>query len=192
MKNLLKWIGIAFGGLVGLLVLASVVLYVIGSARLNKTHEIQLENIAILTSESAITRGQHLVEVLTFCQACHGDNLEGEVFIDESIIATVYAPNLTSGQGGVGAIYTDADYVGAIRHGVNPEARGLMIMHSDVFHNLSQEDLGAVIAYTKSLVISVFSLGLEAFISVDLLQKMEESRKEFKDSPPDSRIRNEF
>ncbi len=51
----------------------------------------------------------------------------------------------------MGATYTDADYVGAIRHGVNPEGRGLLIMHSDVFHNLSEEDLGAVIAYVKSV-----------------------------------------
>ena len=91
------------------------------------------------------------MEALAFCQACHGDNLGGEVFIDEPMMATVYAPNLTSGQGGVGATYTDADYVGAIRHGVNPEGRGLIIMHSDVFHNLSEEDLGAVIAYVKSV-----------------------------------------
>ncbi len=151
MKKVLKWIGIALGGFLGLLVLASIVLYVRGSARLNKTHEIQLENIAIPTNESAIARGQHLVETLTFCQECHGDNLEGKVFIDEPMMATVYAPNLTSGQGGVGATYTDADYVGAIRHGVNPERRGLLIMHSDVFHNLSEEDLGAVIAYVKSV-----------------------------------------
>ncbi len=151
MRKVLKWIGIALGGLVGLLVLASVILYVIGSARLNGTHEIQLENVAIPTSESAIARGQHLVEALTFCQGCHGDDLEGKVFIDEPMMATVYAPNLTSGQGGVGATHTDADYVGAIRHGVNPEGRGLMIMHSDVFHNLSAEDLGAVIAYVKSV-----------------------------------------
>ena len=151
MKNVLKWTGIALGGLVGLLVLASVVLYVIGSTRLNKTHEIQLENITIPTGESAIARGQHLAEALTVCQACHGDNLEGKIFIDAPMMATVYAPNLTSGQSGVGATYTDADYVGAIRHGVNPEGRGLMIMHSDVFNNLREEDLGAIIAYVKSV-----------------------------------------
>lgn len=151
MRKFVKWIGIAIGGLVGLLVLASVTLYLSGSARLNKTHEIQPKNIAIPTSESAIARGQHLVETLTFCQACHGDNLGGKVFIDEPMMATVYASNLTSGQGGVGAIYSDADYVGAIRHGVNPEGRGLMIMHSDVFNNLSEEDLGAVVAYVKNV-----------------------------------------
>ena len=43
MKKALKWIGIVLGGLVGLLVLAAVVLYAIGSSRLNKTYDIQPE-----------------------------------------------------------------------------------------------------------------------------------------------------
>jgi cytochrome c553 len=66
-------------------------------------------------------------------------------------MATISANNLTSGRGGVGATYTDADWVRAIRHGVNPEGRGLIIMHSDLYHNLSEEDLGAVIAFLKSV-----------------------------------------
>ncbi len=51
----------------------------------------------------------------------------------------------------MGAAYADADYVGAIRHGVNPQGRGLMIMHADIYHNLSEEDLGALIAYVKGV-----------------------------------------
>ncbi|MFQ5859420.1 MAG: cytochrome c [Anaerolineae bacterium] len=151
MKKVLKWIGVVLAGLVGLLVVAAVVLYAIGSARLSKTHDIQVETIAISTDEKAIARGRHLAEAVTFCQACHGDNLGGDVIDDEPLISTITAPNLTSGRGGVGVTYSDADYVRAIRHGVNPEGRGLLLMHSDIFHNLSQEDLGAVIAYVKSV-----------------------------------------
>ena len=151
MKKALKWIGIVLGGLVGLLVLAAVVLYAIGSSRLNKTYDIQPEAITVPTDEAAIARGRHLVEALTFCQACHGEDLGGDVFEDEPMIATFYAPNLTPGRGGVGATFSDGDYVRAIRHGVNPEGRGLLIMHSDVYHNLSEQDLGAIIAYLKSV-----------------------------------------
>jgi hypothetical protein len=63
----------------------------------------------------------------------------------------VAASNLTTGQGGVGNTYSDTDYVRAIRHGVNQEGRGLLIMHSDIYHNLSKADLGAIIAYVKSV-----------------------------------------
>jgi cytochrome c553 len=151
MKKVLKWVGIVLGGLVALLVVAAVVLYILGSGRLNKTYDIQPEAITIPTDEAAIARGRHLVKALTFCEGCHGEDLAGDVFEDEPMIATFYAPNLTSGQGGVGATYSDADYVRAIRQGVNPQGRGLLIMHSDVFHNLSQQDLGAMIGYLKSV-----------------------------------------
>jgi cytochrome c553 len=67
------------------------------------------------------------------------------------MIATIYASNLTAGSGGVGGTYSDLDYVRANRHGVNREGRGLMIMHSDAYHMLSAADLGAIIAYLKSL-----------------------------------------
>ncbi|MEJ2600168.1 MAG: c-type cytochrome [Anaerolineales bacterium] len=151
MKKVLKWIGIVLGGLVALLLVAAVVLYILGSARLNKTYDIQPEAITIPTDEAAIARGRHLVEAVTFCKECHGQQLEGDVFEDEPMIGTFYAPNLTSGRGGEGAAYSDADYVRAIRHGVDPQGRGLMIMHSDVYHNISQQDLGAIIAYLKSV-----------------------------------------
>jgi mono/diheme cytochrome c family protein len=151
MKKVLKWLGIVLGSLVALLVVAAAVLYILGSARLNKTYDIQPEAIAIPTDEAAIARGRHLVEALTFCGGCHGEDLEGDTFEDEQMIATFYAPNLTSGRGGVGVTYNDADYVLAIRHGVDPQGRGLLIMHSNVYHNLSEQDLGAMIAYLKSV-----------------------------------------
>lgn len=150
MKKVLKWIGIVLGGLLGFLVVAAAVSYALGSSRLNKTHDVQVENIAIPTDEEAVTRGRHLVQAVTFCQECHGEDLGGEILEDEPGMVTISASNLTSGRGGVGATYNDADYVRSIRHGVNPQGRGLIIMHSDIYHNLSEQDLGAVIAYIKS------------------------------------------
>lgn len=149
--KILKWIGIVLGGLLGLLVLVGLVLYALGSARLNKTFDVQPEAIVVPSDQESIARGQHLVEALTFCKGCHGEDLSGDKFEDEPMIATFYAPNLTSGQGGVGATYSDADYVRAIRHGVDPEGRGLLIMHSNIYHNLSEGDLGAIIAYLKTV-----------------------------------------
>ena len=149
--KVLRWVGIGLGGLLGVVVIAAVVLYVLGGSRLNKTHDIQVEAVAVPTDEEAIARGRHFAEAVTVCQGCHGDNLEGDLLFGVTGIASVYASNLTSGQGGIGVTYSDTDYVRAIRHGVNPEGRGLMIMHSDIFHNISEEDLGAIIAYIKSV-----------------------------------------
>lgn len=151
MKKVLKWVGIVLGGLVGLIVVAAIALYASGSARLSKIYDIPVEAIAIPNDEAAIARGRHLAEAVAFCTACHGEDLAGEVQDDDPMVLTFAPRNLTAGRGGIGAAYNDADYVRAIRHGVNPQGRGLLIMHADVYHNMSAADLGAVIAFVRSM-----------------------------------------
>jgi len=150
-KKVLRIIGIVLGSIIGLFLVTGVVLYFIGTARLNRSYDIQIENVPIPTDEQAIARGRHLAEAVTICKECHGDQLQGTVLEAQPMIATISAPNLTTGQGGIGGNLNDDDFIRAIRHGVGPDGRGLIIMHSDVFHNLSQQDLSAVIAYVKSV-----------------------------------------
>jgi len=147
MRKALKWIGIILGGLVGLLVVAAIVLYALGSAQLNKTRDIQAEAIPIPTDEAALARGEHLVLGVALCTVCHGENLSGDVEIDDPLIGTVYASNIT----GLGETYSDADLVRVIRHGVDKDGRELLLMPADIFVNLSAEDLGAMIAYLKTV-----------------------------------------
>ena len=45
----------------------------------------------------------------------------------------------------------DEDWVRAIRHGVGHDGRSLFLMPSVVFQNLSAADVGAIIAYVKSV-----------------------------------------
>jgi hypothetical protein len=62
-RKIFKWIGIVLGSLVGLLVLAFVVLYVIGTFQWNKLHgkyEVPVETIPIPTDQASIERGQHI------------------------------------------------------------------------------------------------------------------------------------
>ena len=151
MKKALKWTGIGLAGLILIVVIAAGALYLRGGSRLNRRYEIPVAAIPIPAGASAVARGRHLAEAVTMCHGCHGENLGGDTLIDQPTIVTLYASNLTSGRGGVAAGYTDADYVRAIRHGVDPAGRGLMIMHSDAFSRLGVKDLGALIAYLKSL-----------------------------------------
>jgi cytochrome c553 len=41
--------------------------------------------------------------------------------------------------------------VRAIRHGVNADGRGLLIMHSNAYNNFSRDDLASIVAYVKSV-----------------------------------------
>lgn len=145
MKKVLKWIGIGLGGLVGLIVLAAAAFSVAGTARLNKTHQIPAEAVTIPTDAAALARGEHLVNVT--CKSCHGAGLSGRSLTDDPAIGTIYAANIT----GLASTHTDADLVRAIRHGVDTDGRQLMIMPAESFVYFSKEDLGAVIAYLKTV-----------------------------------------
>jgi mono/diheme cytochrome c family protein len=149
-KKVLKWIGIVLGGLVGLLVLALVVLYLLGTVKLNKKYDVPVKAVSVPTDAQAIQRGEHLATIF-ICTRCHTENLGGEVYFDVPGMLSIPTPNLTSGAGGVGGLYTDEDWVRAIRHGVGHDGRALVIMESKAFHDIGDDDLGALIAYLKSL-----------------------------------------
>jgi cytochrome c553 len=150
MKKTIKWIGIVVGGLIGLLVLTIVVLGVVGGEQAKKSYDIPIEEIFIPTTTEAIQRGEHIAVIFT-CTKCHTANLSGEVSFVVPGMVSIPTPNLTAGAGGVGSFYTDVNWIRAIRHGVGHDGRALLIMQSNTFHFLSDDDLGALIAYLKQL-----------------------------------------
>lgn len=152
MKKVLKWTGIGVGGLVGFLIVLIVVLVVLGTVlRVNKTYDIEVAAVDVPTDAESIARGRHIAESYALRVECHGDKMEGKVIEEDLIFGTFAPPNLTAGLGGVGGKLSDLDYVRAIRHGVGRDGKGLFIMPSNHYNELSDEDLGAIIAYLKNL-----------------------------------------
>lgn len=149
MKKFFKWLGIILGSLVGLILLAAAGLYLKSTLQLTKTHSVQVEPIQIPTDPEAIARGREWVTAE--CTHCHGLDLSGTFFLDDPTLATIPAPNLTSGQGGAGATFSDLDWVRAIRHGLKPDDTSLVVMPSMDFYHFSDADLGDIIAYLKSI-----------------------------------------
>ena len=148
MKKILKLIG----GLVGLIVILVAVILGIGYSRFNKTYDIPVSGIEIPTDDVSIARGEHLVQAVAHCGFCHGTDLSGDYMINNpGKEGIVVAPNLTSGEGGIGASFRDEDWVRALYHGVNDEGRSVIIMPSLFFHVMSEEDLTSVIAYMKTV-----------------------------------------
>ena len=145
MRKVLKWIGIALGVLVGLVVTAALVLYFIGGSNLNKTRQIQPPAVAVPSNDQAVARGKHMVNVN--CTSCHGDDLAGDVLLDDPMIGTIYTANIT----GLAERRTDDEIVLAIRHAVGPDGRQLVAMPSDAFISFSEEDLGAIVSYLKTI-----------------------------------------
>jgi cytochrome c553 len=138
-------------GLVLVLVLAAAAVYAVSETKLNRTVAVPNETVSVPTDITSIQRGQHLAAAVATCIDCHGPTLSGKVFVDDPALGRVVAPNLTRGRGGVGATFSDADFVRAIRHGVDPSGRPLLIMPSDDYTHFSDADLGAIIGYIRSL-----------------------------------------
>ncbi len=151
MKKVLKWIGIVLGSLIGLILLAGIVMVMIGNSRLNKTYDFPPSNITIPTDAASIERGKHRVEAL--CQGCHGPDLGGiNQWFNAGPIGTVDSANLTSGEGGFASEATsDEDFVRAIRHGIGLDGKAIFMPAVGSTSYLSDEDLGAIIAYVKSV-----------------------------------------
>lgn len=150
MPKIVKWILVVLGGLVGLLVLAVIGLYVVSEMRFNKTYTIAPEAITIPTDAAAIEHGKHLATAIGKCVDCHGPDLAGTVFIDAPP-GKLIAANLTAGKGGIGGKFSDADWVRAIRHGVDPDGKPLLFMPAQEFYYFNDKDLGDLIAYVKSV-----------------------------------------
>jgi mono/diheme cytochrome c family protein len=151
MLKILKWVGIAIGGLVGVIVIALVVLYLLGGRRVNKDYDIAVAPVVVPDDAAAVARGKHFIESLGLCQECHTDNLGGEVLEDDPVFGKLVPSNLTSGKGGIGGTYTNIDYVRAIRHGVSPSGKPLVLMPSEFYNKINDADLGAIISYLKLL-----------------------------------------
>ena len=151
MKKALKWIGIFLGSLIGLVLVAGAVLVFIGNGRLNKKYDFPPSNITVPTDAASIEYGKHRAE--TLCEGCHGVDLSGITdWFNAGPLGTVDSANLTAGEGGFGQeAASDQDYVNAIRHGIDPEGKPIFMPAVYSTSNLSDEDLGAIIAYVKSV-----------------------------------------
>lgn len=145
MKKVLKWMGIVVGILLGIIVLAVIVLSINGSAQFSQTREVLGEQIAIPTNEEAVARGKHWVEVS--CAGCHGADLSGALVVEDPALATIYGSNIS----GLAETHTDEEIVRAIRHAVDSNGRQLIVMPAESFIHFSQEDLGAIVAYLKTV-----------------------------------------
>ena len=136
--------------ILSLAVVLIAVLYFTGQARFRQQFEdVRAEVIPIRTSPEALAVGEKWAE--TLCTNCHAPDLSGRPLIEDDNIGVIGSPNLTGGAGGVGAFYTNLDWVRALRHGVAPDSTPLMGMPSDAFYFMSDADLGALIAYLKSV-----------------------------------------
>ncbi len=150
MRKVLRVIGIVLGVLVGVVLLAGLVLYVVGNSRLTKTYDFPPSNITVPTDAASIEFGRHRAESL--CEGCHGADLSGiNDWFNAGPLGRIDSANLTSGAGGIASEFSTEDYVRAIRHGIGPDGKPIFMTAVVSTAHLSDKDLGAIIAYLKTI-----------------------------------------
>ena len=143
-----KWGG---AGLLSLVLLGTAGVYLWSNSELNATVPSPTHAFTAPTDSASIARGEHVTKALAKCADCHGEDYGGRTLVDNFPIGRLSGPNLTRGQGGVTASMTDADWERAIRHGVAADGRRLVLMPSHEYQLMSDEDVGLVIAYLRSV-----------------------------------------
>ena len=150
-RALIKWGGRLLAVVAVLVIIGTGVVYAASERKLRTKYDSSVTSVRVPTDSASIARGEHLVRNVITCTLCHGPDLGGSVYSSSAAMGTVAGPNLTRGRGGIGSDYSDLDYVRAIRRGVKRDSTSLIVMPSEVFTHLSQEDMGAVVAFLKQV-----------------------------------------
>lgn len=148
MRTFLRWTARILGLLLLIIVIAAGGLYAASAYRLNQNYDVSIDPISIPSDSAAIAHGRHIA-VTRGCGDCHGSSLAGSTAVDDPMIGSLRGSNLTPG--GVGAAYSDEDWIRALRHGIAPDGSPLVFMPSFEYYHLSDRDLRALIAYLKQL-----------------------------------------
>ncbi len=120
-----------------------------GSERILGRHwEVPPTEVTVSSDPAAAERGHHIAQTRG-CFSCHGERLEGGVFFDLPHVARLVPPNLPR----LARESSVADLERSIRHGVNPRGTTVRGMPSETFFELTDEDLGDLIAFLRALPV---------------------------------------
>jgi mono/diheme cytochrome c family protein len=149
--RVVKWVGLALSSLLALACVLVIGVALVGFYKINfPRHRPTVADMKVAGTPDQVARG---AKFGAFCALCHSPNAEvplvGRNFSEGGPpVGTLYAANLTP----AGEIkdWSDDEVIRAIREGVHKSGRTLIIMPSEVFHNLSDVDVQAIVAYLRS------------------------------------------
>ena len=147
MKTWIKWAGVAVGAVAVLAVAAGLTGLQLADRKMTRKVEVAVTAVPYTTEPQALERGKYLFESRG-CVDCHGAQGGGREFINDGKLRAA-GPNVTAG--GVTASYKPEDWVRILRHGVKPSGQPAMIMPSEDFNRLTDQDLASLVAYVRSL-----------------------------------------
>src|SRR4051812_6974606 len=133
LRNLVLTIAVLVVGVIGIVLLGS-------DYRLKRKYSVGTSPVSERNDSASLARGGHLYHTIA-CAVCHGQDSGGALYLDAGPIGLAVGTNLTHGRGGIGSSRSTTDLVRAIRHGVRPDSSSLILMPSEVYVHLTDEDL---------------------------------------------------
>jgi len=106
-----------------------------------------LRPITVPTDAASIAEGRRLAAIRGCFNGCHGPGVAGAEFLDDPWLGRFVAPELTQ----VVAAHSNEELERVIRHGVRRNGLSTWNMPSNMFYHLSDQDLGNIIAFLRSL-----------------------------------------
>ncbi|HEY4367579.1 MAG TPA: c-type cytochrome [Steroidobacteraceae bacterium] len=146
MRRILKWLGIGVATIAAVALVAVLYLFVASQRIIARTYPIPPSSFDAPSDSTSVRKGARLATIYG-CNNCHGQDMAGTVLFDEPGIARISAPNLTA----IVKDYTDGELERLVRRGVKRDGTSTWIMPSQMFAHLTDADLGAIIAYVRSV-----------------------------------------
>ena len=143
----MKWIVRILGGLLVVVCVAGLAIFVASNRIINKRYAFREYAVAVPSDSASLVLGERIVRMR--CAGCHSDGLKGRVFFDEPNIARLVAPNVPAKL----KTLTDAEFAGFLRSGVRKDGTSPFVMPPPGFYHISDADLGALIAYLRSMPV---------------------------------------
>ena len=151
MNKLMKIVGGSLAVLaVGVGVTAGAAM-LLSERKMNRVLDVSVAPIDFASFQPSMERGEYLF-LTRGCSECHGARGEGRLAMeDPSSGFYVYTPNITRGGSGAAATYSDTDWVALLRHGLKPSRTPVLIMPSEDYAQMADEDVAALVAYIRAL-----------------------------------------
>ncbi|SFB18268.1 Cytochrome c [Collimonas sp. OK607] len=149
-----RWLKRSAIALVVLVALAAAALFAgdqLARHKMQRKVEVALKTaVPFRDDAAAVERGRYLF-ASRGCVECHGAKGNGHMFLDDGKGMRIAGPNISPGAGSVVAGFTPEDWDRAIRHGVGPKNRVLLVMPSEDYNRLTDDDLASLVGYIRHL-----------------------------------------
>jgi mono/diheme cytochrome c family protein len=168
MNKWMKWIAAAIAAVavLGLGVLAAGT--ILAERKMARKIAVSVSPVVLRSDAAYLEQGRYLFSSRG-CADCHGADGAGKEVINGGPMLII-SPNITKGSNSATRAYGTTDWLRTLRHGVKPDGTPVMIMPSEDYNRLTDDDVGSVISYVQHLAPVA---GQKAVIQLPWIVKMQ-------------------